>query len=139
MLTRDEQGVARKQRPAVEERDGDLVLEDDRVRLLAGDDAAERTALVHAAEVTRGSGDDGERLGLDPQLDLGEVADVVAVDLEREWPGPASLVHAAEVTRGSGDDGERLGLDPQLDLGEVADVVAVDLERELFVYSSLVH
>ena len=57
-----------------------LVLEDDVAGLVAGDDRAEAAVVGHG----RDSGNDRQRAGLDAELELAVVADVVAVDLDRE-------------------------------------------------------
>ncbi len=91
VLARDQQRVAREERPVVEEGERGVVLEDD-VRLAL----AARRSRRRCSRAS--SGDDGQGAGLDAEVELAVVADVVAVDLHRERP-QAPLAHRARPTR----------------------------------------
>ena len=56
---------------------------------------------VTPSRLSRRSGDDRQRAGLDAQLEPGLLADVVAVDLDRERARRAVLVLEIEVTAAS--------------------------------------
>ena len=103
--------MAREQRPVVEEGERASSSKTTCGVRLAGDDRAE------AAAVGPRSGNDRERAGLDPELELAVVADVVAVHLDG---------NGAEVAAGVARD----RLDPRLgDALEVVDLaVAVASE-----------
>ena len=87
---RDEQGVPVEERPEVEE--GERAVGSSRTT-----SASASPAAICAEERSRRSGNDRQRAGLDRELDPVVVADVVAVDLEREGRGAPSL--SSEIER----------------------------------------
>ena len=87
VVARDEQDVAGEEGAVVEEGERQLVVEHDLGVDLAGDDRAEE-----AVGPAPGSGDDLERRRVELEVEPAVLADVVAVDLDRERPPVAGLV-----------------------------------------------